>query len=266
MTSDGHSLDDGMRVAFEDRSVHECTGVALVCVTGNILHVALCALGEHPLSACGEARAAASAETRIEQFLNYLIGSHLEQYLSECLITLGSDVFVYVLGVDNAAVAKRYSLLLLIESSLGERIDRTVGVYGLLIKKILNDVAVLDMLVNNSADALGGSLRIERTLGVNDHDGTQCAKTEAARSYNEDFLLKTFLFQLVLESFEHLLTARGGTARTAADEYLLSVAGLFGELSAFLGNYLSDSDEVSVFVADLIKFCNSHYSSPPLSA
>ena len=41
VSGDSHSLDDSVRVALEDRSVHECARVALVGVTSDILYIAL---------------------------------------------------------------------------------------------------------------------------------------------------------------------------------------------------------------------------------
>ena len=169
----GHSLDNSVGVALEYRSVHECTGVALVCITSDILDIAGSILGEHPLSACGEACASASSDTGIENFLDYLIGCHGGQCLIQCLIAVGSDILLDILGVDNAAVPQSYSLLLAVEIGLIQRDDRAVLVNGLLIQQILADLAVYEMFVNDPLDALGSSLCIECALWVYDNDGAQ---------------------------------------------------------------------------------------------
>ncbi len=168
-----HSLDNSVGVTLEDRSVHECAGVALVCVTSNVLYIAGSILCEHPLSAGGEACTAASSDTGIENFLNYLIGSHGGQCLIQCLITVGSDILLDILGVDNAAVSQSDSLLLSVEVCLIQRYDGTVLVNSLLIQQILADLTVHEMLVNDPLDALGSSLCIESTLRVNDNNGSE---------------------------------------------------------------------------------------------
>ena len=60
--ADGHALDEAVRVALQDRAVHEGAGVALVGVADDVLDVALGLAGELPLETGGEAGAAAAAQ------------------------------------------------------------------------------------------------------------------------------------------------------------------------------------------------------------
>src|SRR6185503_6472498 len=61
VSADDHPFDHRVRIAFEHAAVHECTGVAFICITdhvfGTILHIA----GDLPLPSSWEAGAAASA-------------------------------------------------------------------------------------------------------------------------------------------------------------------------------------------------------------
>src|SRR5699024_9712549 len=101
-----HSFDDCVGIAFKNRTVHECTRVAFVCVTANIFLSAFYkVLCKKPLTAGGESAAASSAKTGVENALNYVIRSHFGKYLAESLISVGSNVFFDIFGIYYTAVS-----------------------------------------------------------------------------------------------------------------------------------------------------------------
>jgi hypothetical protein len=104
-----------MRIAFKDGTVHECTRVAFVGVAADIFLICGISLCEHPLASCREACAAAAAKSRIKKDFNDVIRGHFRQNFSECLIAARSDVFIDILRVDDTAVPKGDTMLLLIE-------------------------------------------------------------------------------------------------------------------------------------------------------
>ncbi len=116
IAGNSHSLEHNVGVAFENRTVHECTGVALVGVTAYILLWSDNGLLRTAISTCGESAAASAAQTGRENGLNYIFGSHFLEDLAECLITVHCDILVDTLGIDDAAVSERNSLLLLVEA------------------------------------------------------------------------------------------------------------------------------------------------------
>ena len=61
-TADSHSFDDGVRVTFEDGTIHERTRVTLVGVADHIFLVSLVGTAEAPLHTGGEASATTTAE------------------------------------------------------------------------------------------------------------------------------------------------------------------------------------------------------------
>ena len=63
IAGNGHSLQDCVRVAFQNRTVHESSRVAFVGVTYNVLLVGCILSGEAPLKTCGESSASSSAKT-----------------------------------------------------------------------------------------------------------------------------------------------------------------------------------------------------------
>ena len=66
-----------MRITFQNGTVHERAGVALVGVTTDILLVCIVALSQLPLESGRETGAAAASQTAVQQNLDYIVRSHL---------------------------------------------------------------------------------------------------------------------------------------------------------------------------------------------
>ena len=210
-----------MGVALKNGTVHECARVALVSVTANILLVSIgndisCEL---PLHACGEAAAASSAETGIEDSLDNVLGLHLCKHLAESLITVSAYVLIDVLGIDNAAVSESNTELLLVECSIIKSLY-LIACNSLLIEELLDGVAVKEVLLDDAGDLINVYARVERALGVNDHDRTSFAETEASCLDYLHLLGESVGSKLILEGLDDLGRARRSTACTAADEYV----------------------------------------------
>ncbi len=126
----------------------------------------------------------------------------------KCLVSVCSYVLFNVLRVNNTAVAKSDTSLLLVEVGLCKRDYRAVLVDSLLIEQILADVAFLEVLLNDSSYTLRSSLSVENALRINDHDRTERTKAEAACSYNEYLVFDALLLELVLKSSKHLFASR----------------------------------------------------------
>ena len=120
VAADGHCLDDAVRVALKHGTIHECAGVALVGVTDDILLIRCVRRGEAPLEAGRESAAASASEAGILDLLDDLLGGHLGQHLAQSGIAVHCDIFVDILGVYEAAVTQRNSLLSLIEVGVVE--------------------------------------------------------------------------------------------------------------------------------------------------
>ena len=79
------------------------------------------------------------------------------------------------------------------------------------------------MLGNDFRNILLMYSAVKSALRINYHNGTECAKTEAARFNDFHFVFESVCRELRLELLHKLCTARRGTARTAADEHMRSV-------------------------------------------
>ena len=189
-----------MRIAFKNTSVHECAGVAFVGVADNILLVSLVCGGKAPFESGRESAAASSAQSGILDYLDNLLGSKLGKALCKSLIAVVCDIFVNVFGVDYAAVAKRDSVLLLIELGFLERLD-FLTVDCLIIKKSLDHAALEKMLFNNFGNVFNLDFGIEAAFGINYHNGAESAKTEAAGADNFDFFFKSLCLDFLFKGF-----------------------------------------------------------------
>jgi len=229
ITGNGHSLDNSMGVTFQNRTVHECTGVTFVGVAADILLICIGneVSGKLPLLTGGEAGAAAAAQTGIENDLDDLVRSHLGQNLTKSSIAVHSNILFDVLGIDNAAVTQGNTALGLIESSVIQRSASAVGsslfldLFGnIIVDQSLDDSTLEQMLGNDLRDILSGNFTIENTVGMNNDNGTESAQTEAAGLDDLYLFCKTMLFQFCSKGILNVLTARRGTAGASADEHL----------------------------------------------
>lgn len=150
-------------------------------------------------------------------YLDDLVRGVFGQALCESLIAVHGYVFVDIFGVDDAAVAQRDSLLLLIELSLVEALDGVAG-HGVVIEQVLDYSALDEVLVNYLGDVLNLYLAVERTLGIDNDYRAQGAQTEAACPDDLDFVCETFLGDLLFKLGNYFCAVRRSTAGTAADK------------------------------------------------
>ena len=105
VAADGHGFQHRVGVAFQNGTIHERAGVALVGVADHVLLVSLGSGGKLPLLAGGETSAATAAQTGLQHLVNNLLeGSFRSEPCPERLIAVESNIFVDVFGVDTTAV------------------------------------------------------------------------------------------------------------------------------------------------------------------
>ena len=218
-----HCFEYGVGVALQNRTVHERTGVALVCVTGNkLLDVATVAGCEFPLQTRGESAAATATQTGIQNTLDHVVRGHFGQHLAEGTIAVHCDVFVDTFRVDYAAVPERNSLLLFIEGSFGKS-GCVVHILrlGLVIDQSLHRLSVDKVALHDLVNVVHRHVAVKGSLGIYDHNGTECAETETSGSHDLEFLGKSERFNLGYHSVLDLHAAGRGTSGTAADQDML---------------------------------------------
>src|SRR5208283_2259207 len=106
VTGDGHAFEDGVRIAFEDRPVHERAGIALVGVADDVLDVAGRFAAQFPFHAGREPPAAAAAQAGFLDFANDFLGRPRGEGAGECAVTVAGDVLFNFFWIDDAAVGE----------------------------------------------------------------------------------------------------------------------------------------------------------------
>ena len=192
--ADGHSLDDGVRVAFQDGTIHECAGVALVSITDDVFLVGSVLGAELPLQTGGEAGAATAAKTGLLDDVDGGSGIVLLQNAGQCLVTITCDVFVDVFGIDETAVTKGDTHLFLVETHVLGVGDVSL-VLGVLIEQALHFSTFDDVLVDDLEGVFGLHLGVEGVIGKNLHDGAFLAEAEATGGHDLHIVGKVLLLQ-----------------------------------------------------------------------
>ena len=115
ITANGHGFEHRMRVAFQNRTVHESAGVAFVGIANHVFLIADRFVGNFPFQASWKATAAATTKTRIFYDLDYFIRSLFGKTGSEGSITITGNVFFNIFRIDETAVSKCNTNLLFVE-------------------------------------------------------------------------------------------------------------------------------------------------------
>ena len=178
-----------MRVSLKDGSVHECARVAFVSVAGyELLNFSSVCRCEHPLSSCWESAAATASESRINDFFDYIIRSHLEQSLSKSLISVSCDILIDIFRIDLAAVAESHSELIFVERRIN--IVDLLSVWKLFYHEIFIDRCSAEyMLIENALYHIRLNFLIEDVSRMYYHDRSLSAESLAACLDDLDLVL-----------------------------------------------------------------------------
>lgn len=170
-----------------------------------------------------ESAAAASAKSGVEHGLNNIVGRHLKKYLCKRKVTVHCDILVDLLGVDDAAVTKRNSLLLLIESGIRER-SLDILVFGTVCLLVINEAVHYTSLQKMLADYFGNIVycdtAVKSAFGINYHYRTERTKSETTGLNYLDLLGKTVCLKLLCERFAQCGASGRSTAGTSANKYM----------------------------------------------
>ena len=217
----GHSLEQRVRIAFQNRAVHESSRVAFVCIAHHVFGRTLSLASEIPLNPGWEPRPAATSEPGTLQSIDDLLRFHLSKRLAQCRIAVAGDVFVDVERVDNARVAQGDSLLPA-EEGHGLLSLYDLSSAGFLIKKSPYYAPFHQVFVDDLLGIVGSELPVEDAFGVHDHDRPQVARTHAPCDNHLYFALNAFCGYLSLQRLPHRLAVGGDTGCAAAHKHVRS--------------------------------------------
>ena len=170
VTANGHGFNDGMRITFQQGTIHEGTRIALICVTGNVFLIRLAIVAKEPLLACRESAAATSTEAGIDDFLNHLLPGHFRKCLGQCLIAVKGNVLFNILRINHAAVPQGNTLLLPIETNLIQcHIDAGFMGHMIHIHQVLYLASLQQVLRHNLIHVLYLDAAVESPFRVHNH-------------------------------------------------------------------------------------------------
>ena len=100
-----HPFEETVRVAFDDRAVHERARVAFVGVADQVAVRLFVGAGKHPFAPGGEPAAAASAQAAVENLFTDVVGrDFVFEGLFQSAVTAAGDILFETAGVHQTAV------------------------------------------------------------------------------------------------------------------------------------------------------------------
>ncbi|MNN23561.1 hypothetical protein D3C81_1369650 [compost metagenome] len=174
IAGDRHAFHHGVRVALQDRAVHERAWIAFVGVANHIFLPRPLLRRRLPLDPGREPAAAAPAEACFLHLGHDLRRIHGRQNFMKRLVPIHGDIFVDILRIDRAAVAQSDPLLLAEEVDFMQRLDSPI-LQRLLIDEVFDNFALKQVLIDDLRHVLHLHPAVEHLLRVNDHDRPQLA-------------------------------------------------------------------------------------------
>ena len=225
-----HAFEHGVGVRLHDAPVHERARVTLVPVAQNVLDITGNTGAEFPFETCQKACAAPAAQTGFLHFDDDLLGCHLGERLGRSHVAVAGDVFLDLLGIDEAPVPERPEHLVLEERDVVHHRDRVL-VRRRRIEELLDRPALDEMLLNEMRHIFGLHQLIEDVLGVDHHDRALGAEPVAAGQHDLDLLLEVPLDELSLERVLDLERSVGNAAGACANHYVRTVCRRFHDIT-----------------------------------
>ena len=206
-----------MRVALKDGSVHECTRVTFIGVAADVFHGSHLSGSGFPLYAEREACAASSAEHCVLHRVDDVLGIHVVQAQSQSLVSVDSDIFLDVHGIDETAVLESDLHLLGIEGVVFKRVSDLCSVC-FSSKKTLHRLSAHYVGVPDLFHVFGFHVGVHDLIGIGDHERPLGAKTHASCGDKLYFRLESVFFDLFLKVFIDAHGACRVAACYAADQ------------------------------------------------
>ena len=247
---DEHTFNKGVRIAFQDGAVHERAGVSFVSVADDELLVSLSAAHHAPLASGGEACAASSSQSGLENFLYYIFRFHRGQRFDEGPVAVESYVLLDAPRVDQSVEEKDDPSLALVELDVLVGRGRLVG-DGVHVYQALHYLSAHQVLLDNLINVGAANPGIEDVARGNGDVGplfTEAAAADLGHVY-PDALFQPSPLDGFTESVLDFIGARSRTSCSATDEdvYLAGLLEL-GKIRVF-----SDSQKRPDPLLDLLE-------------
>ena len=219
VTADAHRFYNRVRVAFHDGAVHEGAGVAFVGVADNVLYVRYLLTGKFPFQAGGETATATSPQSGAFDDVDDVGRLFVEKAVGQCEVSFTGDVFFYIFGVDESAVAQGDAELFPVEVHVFGVTDSLFGL-RVYVEQPFDSSSSDDVFADDFLRIFGSDLGIERIVRNDLYDGALFAEAEAAYCDDVYFVGYPVSFNGFLKIFSDALTGRGFTTGTSANKNL----------------------------------------------
>ena len=228
-----------MRISLQEAPVHVSTWVSLVSVHNHVFRIARGVTAELPLSAGGEATSAPATQVRLLDLINYLLGSHLVESLSQCSVPSESQVVLDIRWVDMAVVAENQPRLVLIEGYLGFANNLLSGEW-VGTEQLIDDLFLDYRLGHDIRYMLRLNLDVAYLLGIENDQGPLLTKAVAAGPSQVYLCRQTVFVDLLFKCKGDLFAGIGEATGPGAqcDARLLGVSSgdyLLSDLLQFSG-------------------------------
>ena len=202
VAADQHSLQDRVRIAFEDTAVHIGAGIALIGVADHELLVAAGGAALLPLAAGGEPPAAPAAQTRSLDLVDNRFRRHAAEHLRRGGIAADGDVVPDVGRVDLPVLAQEYAVLRPVEGNLRFLGDLLPG-NRVRIEQAFNHFPGANRLIDNLRHVLRRDMAVQDIGRVDDHDRPLLAEAVTAGQPQLDRVGRSLRGQRGLQRFGH---------------------------------------------------------------
>ena len=196
ISGNGHRFQYGMRIAFQDGSIHERTRIAFIGIADDIFVAWRLICRKLPFHPGRKSATASAPQAGSLDLIDDLLRRHFRQRLAQRLIAITSDVLADFLRIDHPAIVQSDALLLSVETNLTHVEDFflrhliDIGQF-----QPLNRTAFQKVFGNNFFRILRFDMAIEDLFRVNRHDRSFLAQTETAGFDDLDFFTQAVALQ-----------------------------------------------------------------------
>jgi hypothetical protein len=214
--ADDHAFEHEVRVAFEQRAIHERAGVAFVGVAQHVLRFARRLAAAFPLHPGREPAAAAPAQVGFLDLGDDLFGLHRTERLGQTGVAARGDVVLDVGRIERAVVAEHQPALVLIERHLMLVREFFAG-RGVNVKQPVDDLAGQHRLFDDLRRVFRLHVLIEHVLRPDDEQRAAFAEAVAAGLAEFDAVVEATLGQFLFERRDDFFRAAAFAAGAAAN-------------------------------------------------
>ncbi|MPM71193.1 hypothetical protein SDC9_118156 [bioreactor metagenome] len=261
---DHHAFEHRVRIAFHDRTVHECARVAFVAVADHVFFLVFAGERELPLQSGRKTAAAMAAQPRFGHDLANLFRFHFHHRLAGAFVPGPGDVFLNVFRLDHA-VGQNHPMLPVVEWNFGIALAAFAGT-GIHIKQTLDHFPLLQRPLDDFRHIGHLDLGIQNVFRLDMHQRSLLAEplttgfgnigaVEIVLRIGLDFDrdINTRFPQCLHQSIAHRHGAVGHTSRAAAEN---DPAGQFGRRPLVVGG---DFFEIDIHMIPDFLFNNPYF-------